>query len=140
MYETYLDLNCKTRRIILLFIVVNSVRCHNGLAVFSKYLLVRLESHMELFVGDWIVSFVHSPALPSCKVIFLGSTSLSVNMVIHGLLTCELATLWTVWERILIQSGFFFLSPSRYDQVISVYFQIGLRKISPIADQRSNGH
>lgn len=145
MYEPCLDPNCKTKRIILLFIIVNSVRCHNGLVVFSKYLLVRLESHTELLVGDWIVSFVHGSALPSCRFVFLGSTSLGVNMGILGLLKCASATLWTVWERILIQRGFFFLSfffwsPSRYYQVISVYFYIGLRKLSPIADQRSNGH
>ena len=43
-----------------------------ALQFFRKYLLIRFESHTELFVGYLIVSFVHGPALPSYIFVFLG--------------------------------------------------------------------
>lgn len=61
-------------------------------------------------MGDLVESLVHGPARPSCIFIFLGNTSIRVNMVIHRLSKCGLSTLWTVWDQILIKSGFFLVT------------------------------
>ena len=89
-----------------------------------KYLLVILESHTEIFVDEVIVSFVHGPALPYCIFVSLGSSFLSMNMAIHRLSERELATLWMVWDKILIQSGLCFI-------VVMVVVVFGTKQVCP---------